>query len=82
MAVDKPVDYPIESGVPLPHKRAPMNNGIAATLRALQLGESVLIAHYTTTKQASAMTSYVSRHTGARFTSRKGRDGVRIWRLS
>lgn len=66
----------IEKGVPIPKRR---QNGFAATLRAMEVGDSVLVS---LAGRASAA-SVFGRFRPKEFTTRKeGDGGLRIWRTA
>jgi len=66
----------IEKGIPIPEK-----SSLIATLRKMELGDSVLsdMSHDSTRSTASK----VKREKGWRFTVRKvGGGGIRVWRVA
>ena len=74
---------PIESDIPLPGKG--WKTGLAATLRAMQSGQSAFVAG-TSMSNLSGRIADVSKRIGAKFSCRtvveNGVKGVRVWRVS
>ncbi len=69
----------IESGIPVPEKNGRARTGISAAIRALAVGESLLVKD----KKASALHAYAAR-VGIRIRTKQEEDesgAVRIWRI-
>jgi hypothetical protein len=69
--------FKIEKGIPIPTKFC--NSGIAATMRAMEVGDSVLVPG--TANNVSANVAYITRRTSMKFAQRKEGNGYRIWRI-
>lgn len=72
----------IEKGVPIPPPKT-VEGSVRWTLNRLadaEVWDSVLIVGSTPERVRTAM-SKVSKVRGVKFTSRKGREGVRVWRI-
>lgn len=69
----------IDDNVPIPAATVKAGN-IAATLRALKPGQSVLIPDYNTQRSSAAMHAARKASPGRTFMSRAEGSGVRIWR--
>ena len=68
----------IEQGIPLPKDRADWGT-IRGTLRKMAPRDSVSMAEFDPQSVRSRITE-VSRELGAKFTTRKTAEGLRVWR--
>lgn len=70
--------YVIEDGVPVPRAKAGRNpSSLTAALRAMGVGQSVLVAD----KEQRSLACYWGRLRPKKFVSRNVEGGVRIWRV-
>lgn len=71
--------FTIEKGVQFPHDR--FKEGLSATLRNMQIGDSVFVKDKTRASQTGIYT-VVSKKVGFNFISRNVDGGCRIWRIA
>ena len=72
-------DLTIEKGIPIPPKRHTINKGWVATLRRMEVGDSVLFENR---KQAGGAIQELKRNKDPRkFVTRTVDGGIRVWRF-
>jgi len=69
--------FKIEKGIPIPTKFR--NSGIAATMRAMEVGDSFVAPGKNSSIRSNM--AYITRRTGRKFVARQEGEGVRIWRI-
>ena len=69
-------NYEIERGVPVPAITSPKDRGFTATLRAMGVGDSVVLP-----TTASTLHN-IARRLSGKFTVRKEGAGFRVWRVA
>jgi hypothetical protein len=68
--------FEAEEGVPIP---SPEKNGATAKLRALNVGQSHLFKEYSRSEQLGRLMRQAG--LSLKFTRRKEKTGVRVWRI-
>ena len=72
-------DLTIEKDIPIPPRRRVVDKGGVATLKRMEIGDSVL---FLTRKQAGVAIQELKRNKDPRkFTTRTVEGGIRVWRI-
>lgn len=70
------MEYKIEKGIPFP-KHANRQRGLTATIRKMEIGDSILVPN----KTQGSVWSVLSSMKPKKFTTRKDGTSTRIWRI-
>lgn len=72
--------FKIEKGVPIPKRQSSRLGKSKYPYQAMNVGDSILLPHFTRTSQLGGTLDVWKRATGWAFESRSVKGGVRVWR--